>query len=248
MSTPAKTVNVGEAVTAKGVVPKVVMAVEGAALEVTSVEVPAKVPKFPMLPRPRPTLNKEGLENKKYKQTATPHPVCASPRKHSQRDKPTTQVKGKLVHLEPKKEVKEIPMGDEDIEMGVEDVYVEGYDPISKLPEYITPCRGKMKVPKYIEESKVTLHAPLLLDKIIVEGPHVGNISLLKLEDSDLDDTKHFLHLAANQLMHRVFHKNTGVTALELGKWLKGVDNAGPLNLLWVPHNNCVPITMIVIK
>ena len=48
--------------------------------------------------------------------------------------------------------------------------------------------------------------------------------------------------------MHHVFHKNTGVTALELRKWLKGMDKVGLLNLLWVPHYNRTPITLIVNK
>ena len=52
-------------------------------------------------------------------------------------------------------------MDEEDIDMGVDDVDVDGSDPISKLPEYIPPCKGKTKVPKEIYESKVTLHTPL---------------------------------------------------------------------------------------
>lgn len=48
--------------------------------------------------------------------------------------------------------------------------------------------------------------------------------------------------------MHCVFHKNTGVTNLELSKWMKGMDKVGLLNLLWVPHYSCAPIAMIVIK
>jgi len=85
-----------------------------------------------------------------------------------------------------------------------------------------------MKVPKDIDESKVTLHTPLLPDQIVFEGPRLGHAPLLKLEDWDSADTEHFPHLATNQLMHQVFHKNIGVTALELRKWLKGVDPTKP--------------------
>ena len=35
---------------------------------------------------------------------------------------------------------------------------------------------------------------------------------------------------------------------LELRKWFKGVDKVGLLNLLWVPHDNHTPITLVVIK
>lgn len=59
---------------------------------------------------------------------------------------------------------------------------------------------------------------------------------------------EHFPHLVTNQLMHHVFHKNTGATTLEPRKWLKGMHKAGLLNLLWVPHYNRAPITMVVIK
>jgi len=65
-------------------------------------------------------------------------------------------------------------MDEEDIDMGAEDVDVEGSDPISKLPKYIPLRRGKTKVPKDIDESKVTLHIPLLLEKIIFEAPCLG--------------------------------------------------------------------------
>lgn len=78
MSVLAETVSAGEA-----------MAVEGAALEITSVEVPTEVPKSPRSPRPRPMPNKEGPKTKKDKHKPTPL-VRASPRKHPQKEKPTT--------------------------------------------------------------------------------------------------------------------------------------------------------------
>lgn len=41
--------------------------------------------------------------------------------------------------------------------------------------------------------------------------------------------------------MHQVLHKNTGVIVIESWKWLRGVDKATLLNLLWVPHYNARP-------
>lgn len=61
-------------------------------------------------------------------------------------------------------------------------------------------------------------------------------------------DVERFPHLAMDQLMHRVFYKDSGLTTLELRKWVKGVDKAGLLNMLWVLHYNHTPITMVVIK
>jgi len=39
-----------------------------------------------------------------------------------------------------------------------------------------------------------------------------------------------------------------GMTALDPWKWLIGVEKEGLLNLLWVSHYNCTPMTMLVIK
>lgn len=48
--------------------------------------------------------------------------------------------------------------------------------------------------------------------------------------------------------MHRVFYKDSNVTALEPRYWIKWVDKAGLLNLPWVAYYNRAPITLIVIK
>lgn len=43
-------------------------------------------------------------------------------------------------------------MVDLEVYEGTEDIDIEGIDPISKLPEYIPPCRGKVKVLKDLDE------------------------------------------------------------------------------------------------
>jgi len=63
-----------------------------------------------------------------------------------------------------------------------------------------------------------------------------------------LADVERFSHLVTDQLMHHVFYKYSGVTMLEPRKWVKGVDKAGLLNMLWVPHYNHTHITMVLIK
>ena len=73
-------------------------------------------------------------------------------------------------------------------------------------------------------------------------------VSHMKLEDWDLDDTKRFPHLTTDTFMTRVFYKYSGVTTLELSKWIRGVDKARLLNLLWVPHYHRAPINLIIIK
>lgn len=48
--------------------------------------------------------------------------------------------------------------------------------------------------------------------------------------------------------MRRIVHTTIGMSALESWKWLSGVDKVGLLNLLWVPHYNRTPISILVIK
>lgn len=74
-------------------------------------------------------------------------------------------------------------MNDEDLAMEVEDIEVKGSHPITKFPEYVPQHEGKTNVPKEIDESKVTLHIPLLPEEIFFEGPGLRQVLLLKLED-----------------------------------------------------------------
>ena len=64
------------------------------------------------------------------------------------------------------------------------------------LPEYVPPCKLKAKVPKDIDESKSSLQTPFLLDDFVFEGPHLGQVTVLKFEDWDLTDDEIFMHLA----------------------------------------------------
>lgn len=64
-----------------------------------------------------------------------------SPKKHPYMDKPTTQEKGKLINLQPEEEeIEDIPMDDEDVGVEMEDIEVEGFDPITKLPKCVPMC------------------------------------------------------------------------------------------------------------
>lgn len=98
------------------------------------------------------------------------------------------------------------------------------------------------------DEGKFMLNKPMLLKKIMFEGSRMARVPLLKLEDWDLVDTEWFPHLATNNFMQRVFYRDSDVTALELVKWICGIEKAGFLNLLWVPHYHYAPVIMIAIK
>jgi len=74
--------------------------------------------------------------------------------------------------------------------MGAEDIDIEGVDPISKLPKYIPPRQGKVKVQKDLDEGNFILNTPLFPEKIVFEGLHLAHVPYLKLEDWDLADTE----------------------------------------------------------
>ena len=48
--------------------------------------------------------------------------------------------------------------------------------------------------------------------------------------------------------MCHIIDTNTKMNTLESQRWLRGVDKAGLLNLLWVSHYNHTPVTILVIK
>jgi len=64
MSTPTKTIEIGQVVIVEGVMPEVSMEAEKISSEVV------EIPKFPWSPRPRPTQTQEGMKGKKGKQVA----------------------------------------------------------------------------------------------------------------------------------------------------------------------------------
>lgn len=68
----------------------------------------------------------------------------------------------------------------------------------------------------------------------------------MKFEYWDLADYKKFPHLEIGNLMKK--HITGVVTTLEPQKWLHGVEKAGLLNLLWVPHFHRPPITIFVLR
>lgn len=47
---------------------------------------------------------------------------------------------------------------------GTKDIDVEGVEPITKLPNYIPPQKGKEKVTKDPDAEKFTISTPLLLE------------------------------------------------------------------------------------
>lgn len=86
-------------------------------------------------------------------------------------------------------------MDGEDVGIDVEEVEAEGTDPITRLLEYVPLWKGKIKVLKDIDERKVQLQTPLLLDEIVFKQPHLGHVPLLNLKNLDLTNHDKFPHL-----------------------------------------------------
>ena len=112
-------------------------------------------------------------------------------------------------------------------------------DPITRLPEYVPPQKGKSKVSKDIDEGKSSPQTLLLPDDIIFEGPHLGQVPVFKFEDWDLVDNEKFPKLEMESLMKQSM--KGPIITLELRKWLCGVEKAGLLHLLWIPHFHARP-------
>lgn len=116
----------------------------------------------------------------------------------------------------------------------------------TKLPAYVPLWKGKTKVPKDLDDTKRSLQTSLLQDGIIFEGMHLGRVLSMKFEDWDLADHEKFPHLKTKNLMK--YNTMGVVTALEPQKWLRGVEKARLLNLLWVFHFHHAPIAIFIIK
>ena len=101
---------------------------------------------------------------------------------------------------------------------------------------------------KDIDESKRSLQTPLLLDDIVLEGPHLGQVLVLKFGDWDLANHEKFPHLATKKLMRQRIDVTAGTIKLEPRTWLRGVEKAELLNLLWVLHYHRTPVTIFIIK
>lgn len=146
-----------------------------------SVGIVVEIPKSPHTPRPK---------NDKQAMVL----VHVSPR-NPLRTRLTMEETRKVINLEAddEEEFEEILVEEEDVEM---EVHTQGVDPLTRLPTYVPPQKGKVKVPKGIDERKSSLQTPLLPDDIIFKGVHSGQVPVLKFQDWDLVDHEKFPHLA----------------------------------------------------
>ena len=67
-------------------------------------------------------------------------------------------------------------------------------------------------------------------------GTMTGKIDQLKYADHDTNDHEKFPQFAPGTYLHSVCYQETSVTLLEVKQWAAGLDKAGLLKMLDVPH------------
>lgn len=68
---------------------------------------------------------------------------------------------------------------------GIEEFDIEEINPISQLPVYIPPLKGKTKVTKDPDSENFMVSTPLFPEQVEFEGPPLSCIPILKMEDWD---------------------------------------------------------------
>ena len=78
-------------------------------------------------------------------------------------------------------------------------------------------------------------------------GTMTGKIDRLKYADHNTNDQGKFPQFAPGTYLHSVHYQETEATLLEVKQWATGLDKAGLLNMLDVPHfGRSTQVTMVV--
>ena len=101
-------------------------------------------------------------------------------------------------------------------------------------PPYLQPIHPDAKIPRRTKQ--VTLTTPSLPPGVQLVGSMTGKIDWLKYSDHDTNDHGKFPQFAPAEYMHRVKYREHDLTLLEVQPWAAGLDNAGLLKVLDLPH------------
>lgn len=113
-------------------------------------------------------------------------------------------------------------------------------------PKFVSPSKGKAKVPANLDEVNTILVTPSLPKGVLVESLVVGCIATMKFKHWDLANTVKFPHLMINALMEQSVEGR--VTMLQPKESLWKVDKSRLVFLLSIPHILRPHITMLVIN
>ena len=75
-----------------------------------------------------------------------------------------------------------------------------------------------------------------------------GKIDRLKYSNHDTSDHGKFPQFAPEAYLHFVKYDETGVTLLEVKRWAAGLDQAGLLKMLDIPHFGLGTQVTVVVK
>lgn len=107
---------------------------------------------------------------------------------------------------------------------GIEDIDAKVLEPMTRLPKYISPQKGKAKVTEDPNTKNFTISMPLLPEQDPFKGLQLTRIPLIKMEDLDLAYDSNFPHLATEKYIRRVYYEETSVTMLETEEWVYSVE------------------------
>ena len=101
-------------------------------------------------------------------------------------------------------------------------------------PPYLPPVRPGVQPPR--QTAKFTLRTPSLPQGVQLVRTMTGKIDRLKYVDHDTNDRGKFLQFAPRKYLHSVHYPEAGMTLLEVKRCAAGLEQAGLLKMLNVPH------------
>ena len=104
----------------------------------------------------------------------------------------------------------------------------------SQHPPYLPPIQPGVQLPR--RTKKFTLRTPSLPQGVQLVETMTGKIDQLKYADHDMNDRGKFLQFTPGKYLHSVHYLEAGTTLLEVKQWVVGLEQAGLLKMLNVPH------------
>lgn len=139
-------------------------------------------------------------------------------------------------------------LDEQGMNMGNEDISIEGTEPISRLLPYIPPRKPTTKVTKNPNSLKFKVFTPLLMEEVPIEGDLMAWLAFLKMENLDLGNHDKFMQLEPSKYLKSVYYEEMGITRLEPMKWEVGIEHIGLLNMLYFPHFSRIVINAICVR
>ena len=115
-----------------------------------------------------------------------------------------------------------------------------------RRPPYIPPLRPRFKPPR--RSKQFTISTPSLPLGVQLVGTMTGKIDWLKYADHDTSGRGKFPQFAPGTYLHFVKYDETRETLLEVKRWAAGLDQAGLLKMLDVPHFGRGTQVTVVVK